>query len=93
VGRPGAGSRAGADPSPAGRLQVELAHGTADEAYLQQLEGALQRASAACPKPDLIVYIAGAAPAAAAEVVLAWPAQPAQRAAVQPLCDAAAAEC
>jgi acetoin utilization deacetylase AcuC-like enzyme len=43
----------------AGDLDVELADGTADEAYLAHLAGALPRVLAAA-RPDLVVYLAGA---------------------------------
>ena len=45
----------------AGTLDVELADGTGDDAYLELLRGALPRVLAAS-SPDLVVYIAGADP-------------------------------
>ncbi len=45
----------------AGTLDVELADGTGDDDYLEQLRAALPRVLAAS-SPDLVVYIAGADP-------------------------------
>ncbi|PYP78612.1 MAG: histone deacetylase [Gemmatimonadetes bacterium] len=45
----------------AGTLDVELADGTGDDAYLDALQAALPRVLAAS-SPDLVVYIAGADP-------------------------------
>jgi acetoin utilization deacetylase AcuC-like enzyme len=43
-------------------LDVELPAGTADDAYLDALDTALEEALARFPQPDLVLYVAGADP-------------------------------
>lgn len=49
-------------PKEEGSLDVGLDSGTGDRGYLEALDGALGRIAAEFPRPDLLVYVAGADP-------------------------------